>query len=261
VAASSASSHQVLKSNDSFKSADSHLQPQKFTIHTPRFNRMFGPDIQPEILFQQQEQEQEIQEAIQRQEERKQHIITELRHHQNVKTTVDKMVKPDVDMKEEVDELMQDVNRYASPILQAMSPEFANATDADVFTGVFTKNIFKKEEKKTPTKEKKEKREKKEKEKKSSVKRSIQKEKVELESSPKSSPKANANDDSDEVELQHIILNDNKTMKYWRQQSANEIKNQLRLRKIPSDAQWFTKKGLLKIVSQLIKDKNGKFDN
>ena len=70
---------------------------------------------------------------------------------------------------------------------------------------------------------------------------------------PKGSKKKAVEDD--EVEIQNVTLNDNKTMGYWKSQSANELRNQLKLRKIPSNTYWVTKKGLLKIVSELIKDK------
>ena len=71
---------------------------------------------------------------------------------------------------------------------------------------------------------------------------------------PKGSKKKAAEDD--EVEIQNVKVNDNKTMSFWKHQSANELRNQLKLRKIPATTQWITKKGLLKIVSDLIKEKH-----
>jgi hypothetical protein len=44
-------------------------------------------------------------------------------------------------------------------------------------------------------------------------------------------------------------------MAYWKAQSAKEIRNQLKLRNIPSSGDWMYKKNLLKIVSKLIQDK------
>jgi len=62
-------------------------------------------------------------------------------------------------------------------------------------------------------------------------------------------------DKDDEVEVGQVTLNDNKTMGYWKNQSANELRNQLKLRKIQATTHWVTKKGLLKVVSELIQDK------
>ena len=58
----------------------------------------------------------------------------------------------------------------------------------------------------------------------------------------------------DDVEIQGVVLNNNKTQKYWKEQSAKEIRNQLHLRKIPPTSAWITNKGLLDIVKQLVKE-------
>lgn len=273
-------SHQELKSGAaSFKSVESH--PKQFAIHTPRFKSLIGPDVQPEIMFQALEQEKELQHAVEKQQQRKQDIISNLRHvHQGVRTRVDDMVKPDVDMQKEVDELMSDVNRYATPALQILSPEFAAATDQDVFKGVFTKNIFKQEDKKEKPM-KKEKKEKKVSKTKTIKKKGSVKEHSESEGSPtagaarriiardapepeiehprgsKGRPKGSKNKvKDDDVEISQIKLNENKEMSYWKSQSANEIRNQLKLRGVPSSSKWIYKKDLLKIVSDLIKQKD-----
>jgi len=70
---------------------------------------------------------------------------------------------------------------------------------------------------------------------------------------PKGSKKKAADDD--EVEIQGVTLNDNKIMSFWKSQSANELRNRLKLRKIPATTHWVTKKGLLRVVSDLIKEK------
>lgn len=67
----------------------------------------------------------------------------------------------------------------------------------------------------------------------------------------KSSSKAS---DAD-VEIQGANLNKSPDISYWKQQSANELRNQLQLRNVPRDSRWFKKPDLIKLVQQLIKDK------
>jgi len=67
----------------------------------------------------------------------------------------------------------------------------------------------------------------------------------------------NKPDSDDEVEIQGVSLNTNTTQSYWKNQSAKEIRNQLKLRNVPPTSAWMTKKGLLEIVKQLVKQKIG----
>ena len=70
-------------------------------------------------------------------------------------------------------------------------------------------------------------------------------------------PRKQDNDVDDDVQVQQIKTNNNKTTSYWKQQSANEIRNQLKLRdrKRFNDEWAFKNKGqLIEIIKQLVKD-------
>ena len=70
-------------------------------------------------------------------------------------------------------------------------------------------------------------------------------------------PPKQANDVDDDVQVGQIKTNNNKTTSYWKQQSANEIRNQLKLRdrKRFNDEWAFKTKGqLIEIIKQLVKD-------
>ena len=72
----------------------------------------------------------------------------------------------------------------------------------------------------------------------------------------KSRGKKTAGSDSD-VEVGQITMNSNKTMKYWKEQSANELRNQLKLRdiqKFKDEWAFKDKTQLLEIIRQLIRD-------
>jgi len=59
---------------------------------------------------------------------------------------------------------------------------------------------------------------------------------------------------SDEVEIQGVDLNNNKTQTYWKKQSPNEIRAQLVLRDIPRSRTGFaTKQELLDLIKDLVK--------
>ena len=61
-----------------------------------------------------------------------------------------------------------------------------------------------------------------------------------------------------DVEVGEIKPNKNKTMKYWKEQSANELRNQLKLRdlqKFKDEWAFKNKEQLLDIIKDLIKDK------
>ena len=172
--------------------------------------RLWGPDIDPQVVFQAFDNAREQQEREREQQEREQQLIAQVR---------------------------QD-HEY----MMKNNP----------FEGIFSGKAVKKEKKEV----------KEEKKKKVSIKKTVKKDKIEPEKEPplpkgrpKGTKKQYDDDDDDEVEITHIQLNENKTMSYWKSQSAKEIRNQLKLRNVPSDAQWIYKKNLLKIVSNLIKTK------
>ena len=62
---------------------------------------------------------------------------------------------------------------------------------------------------------------------------------------------------ADNVQAGNITLNNNTTRDYWKDQSANEIKNQLRLRKVPQD-KWIlkSKDQLVRIIVKVINASN-----
>ena len=80
---------------------------------------------------------------------------------------------------------------------------------------------------------------------------------------PKAKAKAKArarsvDNDDDDVEISGISVNKSEDMKYWREQSANELRAQLKLRdpvKFRDSWAFKMKADLLKIIKELIKDK------
>ena len=68
-------------------------------------------------------------------------------------------------------------------------------------------------------------------------------------------PPNRSDSSSDEVEIQGIVLNNEKTQSYWKKQSANQIRAQLRLRDIPRSRTGFAKKQeLLNLIKDLVKN-------
>ena len=80
---------------------------------------------------------------------------------------------------------------------------------------------------------------------------------------PKAKAKAKArarsvDNDDDDVEISGISVNKSEDLKYWREQSANELRAQLKLRdpvKFRDSWAFKMKADLLKIIKELIKDK------
>ena len=71
---------------------------------------------------------------------------------------------------------------------------------------------------------------------------------------PTPKAKARARSDSGRVRAEVARLNDIIDRGYWKDQSANEIKNQLRLRKVPQDDWMLKDKGqLVGIIVKVIK--------
>ena len=217
--------------------------PHQYQIGSPRSQasttsaqrqfraQVFGTDIDPEFLRESLQNQMDIDEDIKREEEKRQAVVASTRTtlNQAYRTSISRLLPP------------------------SAGDEMANVD----FSGVFGNNQFKVEVKD----EKKVKGEKKVKnDKKTSVKKTVKKDKPEPDKEPalprgrpKGSKKPQESDD--EVEVTKINLNENKTMAYWKAQSAKEIRNQLKLRNIPSSGDWMYKKNLLKIVSKLIQDK------
>jgi hypothetical protein len=223
--------------------------PHQYQIGSPRSQasttsaqrqfraQVFGTDIDPEFLRESLQNQMDIDEDIKREEEKRQAVVASTRTtlNQAYRTSISRLLPP------------------------SAGDEMANVD----FSGVFGNNQFKvevKDEKKVKG-EKKVKDDKKTKnEKKSSVKKTVKKDKPEPDKEPalpRGRPKGSKKpqDTDDEVEVTNINLNENKTMAYWKAQSAKEIRNQLKLRNIPSSGDWMYKKNLLKIVSKLIQDK------
>ena len=68
-------------------------------------------------------------------------------------------------------------------------------------------------------------------------------------------PPNKSDSSSDEVEIQGVVLNHEKTQSYWKKQSANEIRAQLVLRNIPRSRTGFAKKPeLLNLIKDLVKN-------
>ena len=70
-------------------------------------------------------------------------------------------------------------------------------------------------------------------------------------------PPKQDNDGDDDVQVQQIKTNNNKSTRYWKQQSANEIRNQLKLRdrkRFNDEWAFKTKAQLIDIIKQLVKD-------
>ena len=70
-------------------------------------------------------------------------------------------------------------------------------------------------------------------------------------------PPKQDNDGDDDVQVQQIKTNNNKSASYWKQQSANEIRNQLKLRdrkRFNDEWAFKTKAQLIDIIKQLVKD-------
>ena len=230
----------------------SHTPTQQFQIGSPRSAtsdtselrqfraQLFGPDIDATDLGDSLQRTMEIHEQNKREEARQQALVGLTRYtlSQAYRTSITRLLPP------------------------VPNDEFDNVDFNGVFNGT---NPFNAETSaaSSPAKEEKkvkdEKKVKKEK-KKSSIKKTVKKDKTEPDQEPvlprgrpKGSKKQQESDD--EVELTKINLNENKTMAYWKSQSAKEIRNQLKLRNIPATADWYYKKNLLKVVSKLIKDK------
>ena len=66
---------------------------------------------------------------------------------------------------------------------------------------------------------------------------------------PEPKRKPNKSSDDDDVEMAGITLNTNGDMKYWKSQSPNELRAQLKLRNIPINRYAFLKKRTYRFCS------------
>jgi len=199
----------------SFKSAGA--APARFNIHTPR-------DLAPQRDLQEFQDEMETQLQIEedhnrkKQNERRTEIVAQSQQHQGVLTRVASLMESVFDAAHAIRPYVtNEPSAHESHERHMMETEPSSSSQTPV------REMVTDYEKKVKKKRK--------------------------------NAKSSKSSDDGSVVMQGADLNKSTNIDYWKDQSANEIRNQLQLRNIPRDPRWFEKTELIKLVQELIRKK------